>query len=158
MLRMGLRAGEIAGLLLEDIDWRAGLVRVHGEADRVDVLPLPPDVGAAVAAYVVEERPSVAGSRQVFLRSPAPHAGLSVPGVSLMVTAALRRGGVTGPGAAHRLRHTAACGVLAAGGGLIEASQLLRHSQVGSAGIYAKADLPALRTLARPWPTAEERQ
>lgn len=158
MLRLGLRAGEIAALCLEDIDWQTGLVRVHGKAGHVDALPLPVDVGQTLAAYVMKGRPPAGGRPQVFLRSPAPHVGLSVQGVSLMVSAALRRGGVTGPGAAHRLRHTAACGVLAAGGGLIEAGQLLRHSRVGSTAVYAKADLPALRDLARPWPTPEEGQ
>lgn len=158
MLRLGLRAGEVAALRLEDIDWQAGLLRVHGKGDHLDALPLPVDVGEALAAYVMKGRPLAAGSRQVFLRSPAPDSGLSVAAVSLMVSAALQSGGVTGPGAAHRLRHTAACGVLAAGGGLIEAGQLLRHTRVGSTAIYAKADLPALRGLARPWPTQEEGQ
>ncbi len=158
MLRLGLRAGEVAALRLEDIDWQSGLLRVRGKGSHLDALPLPVDVGEALAAYVMEGRPPAAGSCQVFLRSPAPHTGLSVPAVSLMVSAALLRGGVTGSGAAHRLRHTAACGVLAAGGGLIEAGQLLRHTRVGSTAIYAKADLPALRGLARPWPTMEEGQ
>lgn len=158
MLRLGLRAGEIAVLRLEDIDWQAGLLRVQGKGTHLDELPLPVDVGEALASYVMKGRPLAAGRRQVFLKSPAPHTGLSVPAVSLMVSRALLRGGVTGSGAAHRLRHTAACGVLAAGGGLIETGQLLRHTRVGSTAIYAKADLPALRGLARPWPTLKEGQ
>lgn len=127
MLRLGLRAGEVVALCLEDLDWRAGVVRVRGKGAHVDPLPLPVDVGQALVAYLTEGRPPATAHRQVFLRSPAPHAPLSPPGASGMVAAALRRAGVTGAGAAHRLRHTAACGVLAAGGGMVEAGQLLRH-------------------------------
>lgn len=154
MLRLGMRAGELVALRLEDIDWRGGVLRVRGKGAHVDELPLPVDVGQALAAYLTEGRPSGIAHRQVFLGSPAPHAPLSGPGVSMVVAAALRRAGVSGAGAAHRLRHTAACGVLAAGGGMVEAGQLLRHAALGSTAVYAKADLPALRILARPWPTS----
>lgn len=153
MLRLGLRAGEVVGLRLEDIDWRAGVLQLSGKGGRVDPLPLPVDVGLALTAYLTEGRPRNAAARQVFLRSSAPHDPLSRHALTHFVSAALRRAEVTGPGGAHRLRHTTACGVLAAGGGLIESSQLLRHSALGVTAVYAKADLPALRTLIRPWPT-----
>lgn len=156
MLRLGLRAGEVVALCLQDIDWRGGVVRIRGNGAHLDALPLPVDVGQVRGTYLAEGRPNAVSHRQVFLRSPAPHAPLSVQAVSLMVSAALHRGGTTGPGAAHRLRHTAACGVLATGGGLIEAGQLLRHSGLSATAIYAKADLPALRAVARPWPTLEQ--
>jgi integrase/recombinase XerD len=156
MLRLGLRAGEVAALRLDDIDWRSSVLLVWGKGAHVDPLPLPVDVGQALVAYLTEGRPTNSTDRQVFLRSPAPHTSLSVAAVSNMVAAALRRAGVSGPGAAHRLRHTAACGVLAAGGGLVEAGQLLRHSTRSATAIYAKADLPALRVLARPWPSRSE--
>ena len=107
MLRLGLRAGEVAALRLEDIAWHEGIVRVRGKGAHLDALPLPVDVGQALAAYLEQRRPSDVVHRQVFFRSPAPHRPLSGTGVSLMVSNALRRAEVTGGGAAHRLRHTA---------------------------------------------------
>ena len=82
----------------------------------------------------------------------APHQRLAGSTVSGVAARALFRAGISGPGAAHRLRHTAACLVLAGGGGLVEAGQLLRHTSAAAAAVYAKADLTALAVLARPWP------
>jgi integrase/recombinase XerD len=152
LARLGLRAGEVAGLALGDIDWRAGEVTVTGKGRRSERLPLPADVGEAVAAYLRDGRPEpFEGSRRVFLRIPAPHRGLTSTGVTQAVFAAARRAGL-GRVYAHRLRHSAATGMLRAGASLPEIGQVLRHRRLLSTAIYAKTDVPALRALARPWP------
>ena len=152
MLRLALRAGEVAALLLEDIDWRSGVLSVRGKGNRLDQVPLPADVGQPLASYLRHGRPAGTAHRQVFLALDAPHGPLRAPAVASVAARALARAGITGPGAAHRLRHTAACGVLAAGGGLAEAGQLLRHTSPQATAVYAKADITALRSIARPWP------
>jgi site-specific recombinase XerD len=152
LARLGLRAGEVAALSLDDIDWRAGEVTVHGKGRRSERLPLPADAGEAVAAYLREGRPApFEGSRRVFLRARAPHGGLTTGGVTQAVFAAGQRAGL-GRVYAHRLRHTAATGMLRAGASLPEVGQVLRHRRLLSTAIYAKTDVPALRALARPWP------
>lgn len=155
MLRLGLRAGEAVSLMLEDLNWRTGTVTVAGKRGRVDELPLAVDVGQALVAYLRTGRPVGAGHRQVFLSIDAPHVPIKATAVTSMVGHAMRRAGIPGPGAAHRLRHTAAMGVIAAGGGLVEAGQLLRHSSVSATAVYARADIAGLAVLARPWPGAQ---
>lgn len=152
MLRLGLRAGEAASLTLDDLHWRAGTVTVAGKRGRIDEVPLPVDVGEAVVAYLRGGRPAGTGHRQVFLSIDAPHVPIKATAVTTLVGRAMRRAGIAGEGAAHRLRHTAAMGVIAAGGGLVEAGQLLRHSSVSVSAIYARADITGLAVLARPWP------
>jgi integrase/recombinase XerD len=151
MGRLGLRCGEVARLTLEDIDWRAGELLVYGKARRDDRLPLPHDVGDAVARYVRHGRPASALDRAVFVRVRAPHRRLTSSAVSRAVHDAAVRAGL-GPVCAHRLRHTAATELLRAGASLPEVGQLLRHRRVFSTAIYAKVDDHALRRLARPWP------
>jgi site-specific recombinase XerD len=153
LARLGLRAGEVAGLLLEDIDWRRGEVTIRGKGSRRDVLPVPVDVGERIAAYLRQGRPATALDRSVFIRVKAPHQGLTSGGVTQAVAAASRRAGL-GTIYAHRLRHSAATSMLAAGAPLAEIGQVLRHRRALTTAIYAKVDLQALRTLARPWPTA----
>lgn len=157
MARLGLRVGEVASLRLEDLDWRAGVLRVRGKRGRVDGLPLPADVGAKLSAYLREGRPAGTGHREVFLAVDAPHRPLTGGAVSGVVVRAQDRAGIEGPGAAHRLRHTAACAVLAGGGGLAEVAQLLRHEHPAASARYARADLEALTVLARPWPAEAAR-
>jgi site-specific recombinase XerD len=152
MWRMGFRAGEAASLCLEDIDWRTGVVVVHGKGDRSEQIPLPVDVGELLVAYLQRARPVGVDPRQVFLAVDAPHHRLSTAAVSSVVVRAAARGGVPAPCAAHQLRHTAACQVLAGGGGLIEAGQLLRHATAAATAVYARCDLAALTVLTRPWP------
>jgi integrase/recombinase XerD len=154
MLRLALRAGEVASLLLEDIDWRSGVLSVRGKGNRLDQVPLPVDVGEPLAGYLRRGRPAGTAHRQVFLALDAPHGPLTAPAAASVAARALARAGITGPGAAHRLRHTAACGVLAAGGGLAEAGQLLRHTSPQVTAVYARSDIAALRSIARPWPGA----
>jgi integrase/recombinase XerD len=152
LARLGLRAGEVAALRLEDIDWRAGEITVQGKGRRSERLPLPADVGEPVAAYLRDGRPRPAdGARQVFLRVKAPHCALTSGGVTMAVEAAGRRAGL-GTVHAHRLRHSAATAMLRAGAGLPEIGQVLRHRRLMSTAIYAKTDVAALRALARPWP------
>ena len=155
--RLGLRAGEIAGLRLEDIDWRQGQVVVRGKPQRIDSLPLPVDVGQALVDYLRWGRPADALDRAVFVRVLAPHRGLTPVGVTQVVVAAAARAGLdTGPGGvtAHRLRHSAATAMLRAGAPLAEIGQVLRHQRLATTALYAKTDIVALRALARPWPTS----
>lgn len=151
LARLGLRASEVAGLGLDDFDWRLGEVVVRGKGRRVDRMPLPVDVGEAVVAYLEGGRPRVE-CRSAFLQVCAPIVGLSAIGVSGIVGRACLRTGLPGCGA-HRLRHAAATSMLAAGGSLDEVGQVLRHhSGPGATGIYAKVDGIALRSVAQPWP------
>jgi integrase/recombinase XerD len=151
LVRLGLRSGEVAGLRLDDIDWRAGEIVVRGKANRTERLPLPTDVGGAVAAYLRQGRPASAQGRTVFVRILAPHRALTSAGVTQIVAAAARRAGL-GRIHAHRLRHTAATRMLRAGASLPEVGQLLRHRRTMTTAIYAKVNREALRTIARPWP------
>src|SRR5262249_14681452 len=148
LARLGLRAGEVAGLSLDDISWRAGEISVRGKGSRGERLPLPVDVGEAIAAYLAGGRPEpFEGARQVFLRARAPHRGLASAGVTAAVCHAGQRAGI-GRVSAHRLRHSAATAMLRSGAPLTEIGQVLRHSQLRSTAIYAKADLQALWALA----------
>lgn len=151
LVRLGLRAGEVRSLSLEDIDWRAGELVVSGKGNRVERLPLPSDVGQAVAAYLQRGRPDTAQGRVVFVRVRAPHRPLSSGGVTRVVAAAASRAGL-GRVSAHRLRHTAATQMVRSGVPLPEVGQVLRHRRLLTTAIYAKVDRAGLRLLARPWP------
>ena len=150
LARLGLRAAEVSGLRLEDIDWRAGEIVVRGKGRTAERLPLPGDVGAAIAAYLQRGRPR-RPEREVFIRVIAPLRGLSPDGVSEVVRAASERAGL-GSFGSHRLRHTAATQLLQAGGSLPEVAEVLRHRTVATTAIYAKVDHLALRGLAVTWP------
>jgi integrase/recombinase XerD len=153
LARLGLRAAEVAGLSLEDIDWRAGELVVRGKGGRSERLPLRVDVGEAIVGYPRDGRPVSAQDRAVFVRVRAPHHRLSPGGVTYVVEAAALRAGL-GQIHAHRLRHTAASEMLRAGATLPEVGQVLRHRHARSTAIYAKVDREALRQIARPWPGA----
>lgn len=155
LLRLGLRAGEVAALRLDEIDWRAGELVVHGKGGRLDRLPLPADAGEAIVAYLQRGRPRVA-RREVFLRALAPITALERGGVSTIVRRACVRAGIP-PVGAHRLRHTLACEMVAAGVALAEIGEVLRHRSSSSTAGYARLDLDALRQLALPWPGGEPR-
>jgi integrase/recombinase XerD len=152
LVRLGMRRGEVAVLALEDIDWRAGEIMVSGKGSRREWLPLPVDVGNALADYLRRARPASAEGRAVFVRVKAPHRALSAAGVSQVVIAAGHRAGL-GRVNAHRLRHTTATELLRSGAPLIEIGQLLRHRSQQTTAIYAKVDRERLRALARPWPS-----
>lgn len=148
--RLGLRAAEAAGLRLDDINWRAGEIIVRGKGNTEERLPLPADVGAALADYLKRGRPR-RREREVFLRCMAPIRGLAAEGVSEVVRAASERAGL-GSFGAHRLRHTAATSMLNAGASLTDVAQVLRHRNVATTAIYAKVDHRRLRELCLPWP------
>lgn len=150
LTRLGLRAGEVAAITLDDIDWRAGMLLIHGKGGREDALPLPTDVGEAIVSYL-RRRPRCE-CRTLFLRVTAPRRGLDRCTIGWVVRAACDRAGLPRVGA-HRLRHTAATQMLRAGASLPEIGQILRHREQKTTAIYAKVDDTALRALARPWPS-----
>jgi site-specific recombinase XerD len=152
LARLGLRSREAAGLRLDDVDWRAGTVRVIGKGDDHQLMPLPAEVGKALATYLRGHRCAGSVYRHVFLGVIAPYRPLGRCGVSCVVTRLARRAGIDGRVGAHRLRHGVATAVLAGGGTLTEAGQLLRHRSSGATAIYAKVDNGALAQLIRPWP------
>ena len=150
LARLGLRAKEVASLGLDDLDWGAGDLIVTGKGGHRDRLPLPVDVGQAVANYCwrgpTPKRPS--GSVRPGSSSLRPG---DVRVVTAVVKRACRRAGIA-PVGAHRLRHTSASSMRRAGAPLFEIGQLLRHCSVMSTVLYAKDDLDVLATIARPWP------
>jgi integrase/recombinase XerD len=148
--RLGLRSGELSGLRLDDVDWQAGVLTIHGKGDRTDRLPLPVDVGRAIVDYLRDGRPETT-ARTLFVKAVAPHTPLAYSGLSCIVARAAQRAGL-GTIHAHRLRHTAASRVLNAGASLEEVSHLLRHASPATTAIYAKTDQTRLAALARPWP------
>jgi site-specific recombinase XerD len=148
--RLGLRAAEVAELRLDDVDWRHGELLVRGKGGRHDVLPLPVDVGEAVVSYL-RRRPRC-GCRELFLRVTAPRQGLNRSTIGWVVRAACDRAGLARVGA-HRLRHTAATGMLRQGASLGEIGQVLRHREQKTTALYAKVDRTALGGLVRPWPS-----
>ena len=149
LVRLGLRAGEVAGLRLSHIDWRAAELVVRGKGRSESRLPLPRDVGNAVVAYL-RRRPHVA-DRAVFLCVRAPHRPITSQAISGLARRALRAAGVRA-GSAHVLRHTAATQMLRHGASLAEVGHVLRHRHIDTTAIYAKVDHINLRTLARVWP------
>jgi site-specific recombinase XerD len=150
LARLGLRAGEVARLSLDDVDWRAGEVTIRGKGSTSERLPLPHDVGEALASYLRDGRPQ-ADFREVFVSMYAPLRPPSPRAVARVVARACERAGIE-PVMAHRLRHTLASELLRTGTPLAEIAPILRHASVGTTAIYAKVDREALRPLARPWP------
>lgn len=150
LARMGLRAGEVASLDLGHFDWPRGEVVIPGKGQRDERLPLPVDVGEAVAAYILGGRPMhITGP--LFLRVQAPQGSISVHSVKEVVRRACRRAGLPSVGP-HCLRHAVASQTLAAGASLTEVGQLLRHRSQSTTAVYAKVDRTRLRDLAQPWP------
>ena len=150
LARLGLRGAEVAALELADVDWRGGEVAVRGKASRIERLPLPADVGEAVAAYLMTGRPRC-GAPTVFCTVRAPYRRLSPAAIRGIMAQACRRAGLPRAGA-HRLRHSLATQMLRAGASLPEVGQVLRHRSQLATSVYAKVDEIALRVLARPWP------
>lgn len=150
MARLGLRAGEVAAIELEDFDWRAGTVLIRGKGGRQDRLPLPTDVGEVVVDYLRHGRPTTV-SRRVFILAVCPRVGISAETVAGVVRCACARAGLPSIGP-HRLRHTVATEMLRGGAPLAEVGQVLRHASTATTAIYAKVDLTSLVTLALPWP------
>ena len=153
LARLGLRSSEVAFLNLDDIDWKAGRLSVRGKNRRQLELPLPPDVGKAIVAYLQHGRPH-STSRRVFLRGKAPIRGLlGQSAIGSLVRHALERAGIVAPTkGAHQFRHGLATQMLRHGASLTEIGEVLGHCSPQTTKIYTKVDLKALRTLALPWP------
>ena len=154
LARLGLRAHEVIALQLEDCDWDGGCLRVHSKGGRDCLLPMPADVGEAIAAYLERGRPATA-DRQLFLRSMAPIRGF-LPGsyaIGSIVRYALERAKVAAPHTgSHQFRHALAVRMLERGASLAEIGEVLRHRSPQTTSIYARVDIGALRSLALPWP------
>jgi integrase/recombinase XerD len=151
MARLGLRAGEVACLRIADVNWRDGLLAVRGKGNRRDVLPLPADVGHAMAGYLTSARPGRPASPYLFTCAVAPYGPLHASSAGGIVSRACRRAGIPAFGP-HRLRHALACGLLAHGAALEEVAQLLRHDDLTTTALYARCDLARLAAVARPCP------
>lgn len=156
LARLGVRAREVTRLELDDIDWHAGELVVHGKGTREDRLPLVPEVGEALAEYLRHGRPAC-GTRRVFVRLRAPIRAIGEHGtVSTIVCAAMRRAGFDPPvKGAHTLRHSLATRMLGGGASMAEIAEVLRHRSPQTTEIYAKVDFGALRSLALRWPVQE---
>lgn len=151
LARLGLRGGEIVAMQLGDVDWRAGELTVRGKGRRVDRLPLPAEVGEALADYLQRARP-VSDSRGLFLRCVAPFVGFAGTGaVRGVLGRACARAGLA-YASPHQLRHTAATEMLRSGAAMAEIGQVLRHRSSATTAVYAKVDHDQLRMVARPWP------
>jgi len=152
LARLGLRAGEVARLTLEDLHWRAGEIAVVGKGGRCDTLPLTEDVGRGLAAYLGHGRARCT-TRRVFVTNRAPRRALSNHTISQIAHQAIVRAGIqtVRPGA-HTLRHALATDMLRNGAALAEIAEVLRHQNLETTAIYAKVDLDRLRTVAQAWP------
>ena len=153
LARLGLRVGELVRLELSDFDWRGGEVTIRGKARRQERLPLPVDVGEAVADYIIGGRPTERQGRLFVSAGDQPRC-FSAKRVRAALRKACRRAGIP-PITAHVLRHTAATEMLRAGASLIDVGQVLRHRSVSTTTMYAKVDRERLRELARSWPETE---
>ena len=153
LARLGLRAGEVVGLELGDIDWRNGQVTIRGKGLVHQRLPLLADVGEAIAAYLRQDRPECC-SRRVFVQMKAPRRGFAGPStVSTIVRRALERAGLRpAVKGAHLLRHSLATGLLREGASMAEIGEVLGHQTPTTTEIYAKVDFNGLRSVAQPWP------
>jgi integrase/recombinase XerD len=149
LARLGVRVGEVAGLTLDDINWREPSLRVVGKGGRVLILPMPVDVGEALVEYLRVRR-AEPGERGVFIRSLPPFKALNRVGITEVIFKHARLAGLEGVNA-HRLRHTAATQILARGGNLRQVQELLGHASLASSMTYARVDMVPLRPLAPAW-------
>jgi site-specific recombinase XerD len=156
LARLGLRASEVVALTLDDVDWDAGEFLVRGKGSRLERLPMPHDVGKALAAYLRCDRPRGCTTRRFFVRAKAPVVGFaSAAAISTIVADAITRTGLDPPSrGAHLLRYSLATAMLRRGGSLAEIGELLRHRHPDTTALYAKVDLEALRSVAPAWPRA----
>jgi site-specific recombinase XerD len=155
LARLGLRPQEVIAIQIDDIDWRSGEITVRGKGARYDRLPLPPDVGAALADYVRFGR--AATSRTLFVSERPPHRPFKDAQIlNSVLKNALTRTGLKPPApcvGAHVLRHSLATNLVRRGASLEEISDMLRHRSRASTLLYARMDVDSLRSIAQPWPT-----
>lgn len=157
LTRLGLRAGDIAAMCIDDIDWLDGTFRVRGKGRTEVRLPLPQEVGDSLLAYLETARPKVPIER-IFLCSQAPYrAFVSSSSISDIVRASLRHAGIvnTPSRGANLLRHSAATMMLRSGATLDTIATVLRHRSLDMTAYYAKVDVQMLRQVAQPWPEVE---
>ncbi|MDR1151398.1 MAG: site-specific integrase [Bifidobacteriaceae bacterium] len=152
---LGLRSCEVSRLRLDDIGWRTGSLRIRGKGGRVDEMPLPQEVGDALEEYILHGRCGRAEEDLVFLTMFEPVRPVKDGGITKILRMCCARAGITEFGA-HRLRHTFATGLLAAGSTLQEIQTLLRHVRTDTTAIYAKVDHARLAELVLPWPKAAQ--
>jgi site-specific recombinase XerC len=155
--RYGPRGIEVSRLELADLRWRAGEIVIHGKGGRTDVLPLMHDAGQAVAEYLLLRRAPPPGVRAVFLTGYAPARPLHRQSVYGIAARACVRAGVD-PVGPRAFRHALGCDLLAAGASLAEIRDVLRHQNITTTALYARADLAALAVLVRPWPTSPRQE
>jgi site-specific recombinase XerD len=157
LARLGLRAGEVVSLQLEDIDWRAGEILVRGKGLRHERMPLPNDVGKALASYLRRDRPACP-TRRVFVCMNAPHRGFAACAtLPTIVRCAIERANLHPPSkGAHLFRHSLATSMLRSGATMGEIGEVLRHRSLATTDIYAKVDFDGLRSLAHSWPAGDE--
>jgi integrase/recombinase XerD len=151
LARLGLRAGEAAAARPGDIDWRAGTILVRGKGGRDERMPLPADVGTAIADYCRHARPAGAGSGMLFLHARAPYGRVTPSTIGNVVKRACLRAGLE-PASAHQLRHAAATEMRRAGAPPSEIGQLLRHRHEGTTSKYGTIDPDELGPVTHPWP------
>lgn len=155
MARLGLRAPEVIAIRLDDLDWRTGELLVRGKGQNHDRVPIPADVGGAVADYLSRDR--VSTSRVLFVKERAPHGPFKDGQVlNAVLKQAFAHAGVTPPCryvGSHVLRHSLAANLVRQGASLAEIGDMLRHRSRASTMIYAKLDVDGLRSVAQPWPT-----
>jgi len=157
LARLGLRACEVVVLTLDDIDWETGVITVRGKGKREAQMPLPVEVGAAMADYIRQTRPACS-TRRVFIREKAPLVGFANSiAICSLVDRALKRAGIESTyRGSHLFRHSLATAMLKQGASLPEIGDLLRHRRPDTTAIYAKVDLVSLRSIALPWPGGDQ--
>jgi len=146
----GLRAGEVARLRLEDIDWRGERLRVRqSKTDVESVLPLVALVGDALLEYLQHGRPET-DVREVFLRVCAPRGpfarGGSIDGV---INSRLKRAGINinGRHGSHAFRFARAASLLRASVSLKSIGDLLGHCTASSTAVYLRLPTDELRAI-----------
>jgi site-specific recombinase XerD len=156
LARLGLRAPEVIAMQLDDIDWRSGEIIVRGKGNRHDRVPLPPDVGEALADYIKSDRK--AASRSLFVTDRSPHRPFKDGQIlNNVLRGAFARTGLKPPApyvGSHILRHSLATNLVRRGASLEEIGDMLRHRSRKSTMLYARLDVDGLRSVAQPWPVA----
>ena len=155
LARLGLRAPEVIAMQLDDVDWRSGEIIVRGKGNRHDRVPLPPDVGEALADYIKFDRKTA--SRVLFVTERPPHRPFKNGQVlNIILRGAFARTGLKPPApyvGSHILRHSLAANLAQRGAALEEIGDMLRHRSRASTMLYARLDIDGLRSIAQPWPT-----